>query len=588
MADASEDVLGLQELYEQYQQQQAQLPAPGPFGIPEYAQQPAPQPLPVMPPAPVPVAEPGFMERLGQGVTKAAKPFVKTAQVAGEIAKGAGKAIAGVATPENIGAMGTKMMMAPLGPMAFAGDIAGLASGGEAAPQAPEAPLPEAGQKADVQGKPFAGDDATVNDFILPQIQRSGARQAGLEGMLDQRLQAIQRGLVTDPSVLEQTNMLQGQIGDEERNRKNLYDDYNRRVEARAKQEADLQHQLNLDMDKQKAQIAETNRRVEQARTSVDADPYTESFGQGGGALAKIGAAIAIAMGQYGSMIAGGPNTAMQILDGAVKENRERKMARLGDLKGLGKAQQEELSGLRQAYQSDLALSQALEARDWNNISIKMQKTAETITNLEQKKAGLLASEQARQMGLQKDRQADLEEIKLRKEIRESAAKAGGVGGIKLPPEVAEKLAGVRSFIPSLNRVGVQFNEKTGKLSFAKGLFPGTSEAEYEDTADSLATQLTAAIYGKTASDRERDSVRSMIPTPSMSAERAQNRLDALRTLLGSETDKWINTARLQGVDVSGVNKQQILGEIWGAGQVEGGTGGGRVVGGGTKSTGFR
>lgn len=121
---------------------------------------------------------------------------------------------------------------------------------------------------------------------------------------------------------------------------------------AREQQQLALQQQARL-----QARMADLDRTLEDVR-AMRVDP-NQFFGGAGG---RIVAALSVALGQLGSALSGGPNTALEIINRGIERSMQAQMANMDHARASANMQGNALSQFRQLLGDEAAAQQATRA----------------------------------------------------------------------------------------------------------------------------------------------------------------------------------------------------------------------------------
>jgi hypothetical protein len=152
---------------------------------------------------------------------------------------------------------------------------------------------------------------------------------------------------------------------------------------------------------------------------------------------AKIGAAIAMALGAYGAALARGPNTAMKIIQGEIDRDIKAQEAAIANQRGVATAAQAEVGMARQIFGD--AQSQRLAAKNAALESVKMEMSLKAAES-----ASPLVAANAQKAIAAIDAQVAQNEIAITNRQQDQALKATQAGATVAAAEVGAKQRGVQ------------------------------------------------------------------------------------------------------------------------------------------------
>lgn len=299
---------------------------------------------------------------------------------------------------------------------------------------------------------------------------------------------------------------------------------------------------------------------------SVDPEKY---FGGMGG---KITAGIAMALGAYGAAFTGGPNYAMQIIQQAIqdniaaqKESFAKKRGEASEKRSLWDSVKDRFANDRQRETAAYGLSidqvkQQLEKIKATSSSEEVLANADALgaqLDAEQTKTGAELDRQVRNDHLQAEmgRAGVLTNMA---EINDRRAAAGAAdGGKALTAEAANKLGDLQSAQAVVDDLSKAFDDKTSWGSFIKQWVPGTTEKQYEDQAGAASQVVGSILEGGKLSDYDKQFYRSLMPEPTDAADRKNNKIMILKTLLKQKLGGETQALRATGFAVPSAPEPQ-------------------------------
>lgn len=264
-----------------------------------------------------------------------------------------------------------------------------------------------------------------------------------------------------------------------------------------------------------------------------------------GGAGGQVMAAIAMAMGAFGSAFTGGPNHAANIISRAIDrdikaqlEKRSAKRALIGDFKSSLEENIRRFGNEQQAV-----LAEGIGRLNLANTKIKQiaakHEGAEQMAAVQQVTAGI-----------------DQEVLQLHQQFNDAArsmAMKKAQGGAKqLPATQAADIGEMEGAREILKNVGQAFSEKTGWFSILAKRFPGTSATKYEDAREAAAGMISSMVEGR-STDEDVERYKRMLPDAGDSKARAVHKLDQARKFIESRIKAKAKALGGSGYDVSGV-----------------------------------
>jgi hypothetical protein len=274
----------------------------------------------------------------------------------------------------------------------------------------------------------------------------------------------------------------------------------------------------------------------------VDPDQFLGSAGR------KITAAIAMALGAYGSALSGGPNAAMQIIQQGIQENIDAQKANRASRERRAQQAREDVGAAAQQGQTE-------EARALTDYGVGLEmvkkKLAKIGAGLEGTEAGArllelqaVNDEELAKNTLAIDRnargdyltaateRARLMATRIEMQDRRAAQAAGGTEGPKpMPAGGIQTLADAEAMLDQIGQLEQGFKDKTGAFSILTRYVPGTDPADYERARDRLAMQLTFQLSGAGASDKEREAIKGLIPSAATFSGSAGDLFNGLRAM---------------------------------------------------------
>jgi len=231
-------------------------------------------------------------------------------------------------------------------------------------PQTAAAPIPMRGYGAQRRGIKESADD-----YRQAMGEVGEARQTAAE--------AQKKAVWAEAEVAQETNRAKAQVyADEEAIRTEFAGQQAAKNEAhsrasekmtanidRANKEAQYFNMSGVDMDRHEAVLADTNATPlakANAQTALNKGQEIDPDRKLGGAAGKIGAAIAMALGAYGSAITGAPNTAMDIINANIERDIEAQKAKRTAKRGAVVAAQSQYDRNRQIFGDDRMAELAL------------------------------------------------------------------------------------------------------------------------------------------------------------------------------------------------------------------------------------
>jgi hypothetical protein len=395
--------------------------------------------------------------------------------------------------------------------------------------------------------------------FTLPQVPNVGhrgdligqARQAGAEHrrVTGQALDDYGRAAQQQQGAIAEQIQRSDEIAKE---RERVFDDTMTRKAAIEGSEAELRTRKAQSMERAKQEVTEakkdaryfgldrderkrledivsdesrSDRERAQAKSKLqsaqDIDPDRALGGAGG----KVMAAIAMALGAYGSSINGGPNHAMQIINAAIdrdiQSQLERKRSRE---KGIDDARQE-MSDERTLFADEMVEMDRMRVRALEATKMKLERTDSQLQSVEQKsKLQQLNAQIDQQQAAMVERIATADYQNTMSEVGTVAALRGQQDaaamqryqaesgmiaaalkaeseGKSLVARQASELGDLDAAEKLVGELEGKFRSHTGKGSILSQWFPMTGANEYNQALTAVARQLALSIEGTANKD---------------------------------------------------------------------------------------
>ena len=307
---------------------------------------------------------------------------------------------------------------------------------------------------------------------------------------------------------------------------------------------------------------------LSEAAKSVEEDPDRWYKSEDGSTNygKKIGAALAVALGQFGAALSGGPNTAMQIIQGAIDKDIEaQRMTARGKEKD-AERQRTRLDDLREQFGDDRRSELMLEDQYLSNFERKLDevaaasKDATLLANHAQTKAASRArraeiknqftqqTDAITQRGLatQADLAAKSATLGIQREELDLRRAAAGGKAQALPEAVRARLAQIRAARDGLKNVDAN---KPGQLeAFFSKMAPWDTDSDKFNRAG-LTKLITAnkAVTGEATNESDVKRLQGDAPRATSAAGANEQRVktfrdqldSAERELLGAHGIEW-------------------------------------------------
>jgi hypothetical protein len=305
----------------------------------------------------------------------------------------------------------------------------------------------------------------------------------------------------------------------------------------------------------------------------IDPDQYLGSAG------AKITAALAMAMGAMGAAFTGGPNYAMQIIQGAIQDNIDAQKANFAKKRGEaddahahigeveGKFDKDRQWALKQngigLEMAKLKLSKMMAGLDGTEAFAKGQEQMAMIDE------EIIRNEHAYELAVRGDHLGALQAsagvmtnaAQLREQRADRLADANKQGNGKPLPEGGIKdLASAEAALERVKQLRADFKSKTGKFSFLAKYIPGTDADIYENNRKLVAQEFTNALSGTGASNEEREQILTTFPGAQTPEGKADAMFDSLTARVMAKYSAIKKQSEAQGyaVPAAGRQSQQV------------------------------
>jgi len=465
----------------------------------------------------------------------------------------------------------------------------------------------------ELQTEPVSGGGVTEPTLTPPPMSAAASRMAKIQGIRMPRAprgpdfgsaqQAIEKGIKQQEELIQQGQEAQvenfGRVRGELQAQQAAAADQEMAI-AEARQEVDraIDDQVTVRMypnvpesagspsqwvAEQKAILASdvtTPELKDQAAQALE-DAKTDTKGALGSWWGILLSSIAMGMGAFGSALTGGPNQAMQIINGALnrrEREQERKQMRLQRV--LQAKERKGQLGLERTRE-DFARRAAERAQNLELLKLGLDEQMAGIQSGD-KRAQLqvlrgnieMETEKARAAAAQARYQTKMTGAIALAKIDEATRKAqAGPRGKALPSALADKLGSARQLRAEVARAKEQFGS-IGIEAYAgasKVPFVGTASKEWEAKKKGLAQSIARAVQGARPSDVDVKMNLERLPNPTSTRGFGASLLDELedegKRAIASKLVTYMRggydvaNEYQQFIEVYGITPEALLGE---------------------------
>lgn len=141
-----------------------------------------------------------------------------------------------------------------------------------------------------------------------------------------------------------------------------------------------------------------------------------------------------------------------------------------------------------------------------------------------------------------------------RSQLDLAARKAGAKGaGKALPASAANLIGGYKAALKNLDNLWEKYKDKTSPASGPMQYVPGTDSHEFRDDVHVAAQVIGKMLEGGKLSDKDVERYLGMMPQPGDLKSRAQNKIEALRSMLKTKLKDELKAYGDAGYDISGL-----------------------------------
>ena len=277
---------------------------------------------------------------------------------------------------------------------------------------------------------------------------------------------------------------------------------------------------------------ADLNNTIEELKnTNVDPNRFYNNIGTVG----KIGAAVAMGLGAAGAALAGGPNTAADIIRGAIDNDIKSQVANIEKGRAVIGAKQT-------AYQ--LALNKASSNEEAYNAAmiLGMEQAKLKVEQLSAKANSALARTNAQQLVAQLDQKIGLQYLEYQKAIQKSA------GENQISEKAANDVSSRVVMSNLLQKLEDQF-DRVGTFQSTLGYVPASEAARFNDLKRIVLTQGRMLAAENKFSNDDYERLEDSLPDNLSFRSDAKLQFKAFKDLLIEQ-----NSEQLRGLEKSGRN----------------------------------
>jgi hypothetical protein len=263
----------------------------------------------------------------------------------------------------------------------------------------------------------------------------------------------------------------------------------------------------------------------------------------------KIAAALAMALGAVGEALGGGPNRAIDIINGAIEDDIDTQMKNIAAAdRGIAN-QQDYISRVGQLYGDDESRRNALRVLGYQKLQKDIDNMALKSKIPEVQAKALAAKEQAQMQGEKAYNdliKSQLENLKLAKEVKQSGGESEKLWTPYGYAYEGSDVKGIREIAANQSKAMKSIQRLEEIMSMPGASLNPDIRAEADSVQTMLATSLRLPIVGPGAmTEKELEILRSLVPNTSeifTLDSRSRARLGALRSRLESERQGVIDS----------------------------------------------